>query len=353
MRLIKALVLLASGLTTGLSAFHNRGVGHCNGCHTMHNIENGALVDPDSPNGNPWLLKDDTPSDVCLSCHATSAGSLLSPSPLDPPPNKGGGNFAFLREDNLNDGSGSALSPIPGDAAGHNLHAPGHGLAPDATLARSPGGNYPTASMACTSCHDPHGNTNFRMLYGAGQIRQGNFFFSNPAPDALGLPVSDASAETNSSHTAYRGRMSEWCGNCHGNIHAAGSGGNLSFKHPTGKALGAGIAGIYNRYNGTSSPTGGSQATAYLAQIPFEDAAMTTVGTAGPSSGSRVMCLTCHRAHASSAPNAGRWDFNVTFLSEDGVQSGSYGLPNPYGNPGQRSLCNKCHGKDQFDANPL
>ena len=58
--------------------------------------------------------------------------------------------------------------------------------------------------------------------------------------------------------------------------------------------------------------------------------------------------LSCHRAHATSAPDAGRWDFSVTGLAEDGIESGSYALPNPYdGN--QRSLCNKCHARDEYD----
>ncbi len=33
-----------------------------------------------------------------------------------------------------------------------------------------------------------------------------------------------------------------------------------------------------------------------------------------------VLCLTCHRAHATSSPDAGRWDFNVTLLFEDGLE---------------------------------
>ena len=35
--------------------FHDDGVANCNGCHTMHNSQDGVLVDPESPNGNPWL----------------------------------------------------------------------------------------------------------------------------------------------------------------------------------------------------------------------------------------------------------------------------------------------------------
>jgi hypothetical protein len=79
------------------------------------------------------------------------------------------------------------------------------------------------------------------------------------------------------------------------------------------------------------------------------------------------MCLSCHRAHASAFDSMVRWDQNATFLSDgttftggvtdrtaavtaagyydrgvvvggstDGTDLGTY----------QRSMCNKCHGKD-------
>jgi hypothetical protein len=67
------------------------------------------------------------------------------------------------------------------------------------------------------------------------------------------------------------------------------------------------------------------------------------------------MCLTCHRAHASSAQYAGRWDFQVTFIHEDGDESGSYEIPmtGNYADLNQRSLCNKCHNKDAGDEMPF
>ncbi len=325
-------------------AFHEGGVANCKGCHTIHNSENGNLVDPDNRNGDPAYLRVGTASDLCLSCHATTLGSELSASPLSPAPNKGGGDFVFLKANNLNDASTGILNPIPGSAAGHNLNAPGHGLAPDGTLNRAPGGNYSSYMMSCTSCHNPHGNSNFRMLYGVGHVSQGNFTFLAPAPVASGLSVTDGSAESNNLHTAYRSGMSAWCGNCHGNYHDNGGANNTVFSHKSGVVLGGDIATIYARYNGTDFPTSGSFATAYLAQVPFEDALATVTGTQGPTATSKVMCLSCHRAHASSAPHAGRWDFNVSFLNQDGMVSGSYPIPNPYPGPNQRRLCEKCHG---------
>ena len=90
------------GPDTGM---HTKGVAQCNICHTMHNSQDGTPVDPDSPNGNEWLLRDATPSDVCLSCHAGYVGSVFGDDPLNPPTEIGAGNFVFLLEDNLNDGT--------------------------------------------------------------------------------------------------------------------------------------------------------------------------------------------------------------------------------------------------------
>ncbi len=356
---MRTFLLLLAGLCFVLAGsalgFHDAGVAHCNGCHTMHNSEDGTLVDPDSPNGNAWLLKDATPSDVCLSCHGGGLGAVFGTDPMAPPRELGGGNFVFLLEDNLNDGHGGGdtlagggwADAIPGDAAGHNLVAPSRGVGADGTLTAAPGGAFPASQLGCSSCHDPHGNTNFRLLYGAGQVVQdGLATFANAAPTAAGGPsLFFGAGESNASHTAYQAGMSDWCGNCHGDFHNN----NTKLIHESGTTLGGSVAGNYNLYNGTHDQTGGAQATAYLASVPFEDAANTANGTAGPSASSTVMCLTCHRAHATSAPNAGRWDFSVTLLDEDGLESGSYAIPNPYANPNQRSLCNKCHVKDAFD----
>ena len=80
--------------------------------------------------------------------------------------------------------------------------------------------------------------------------------------------------------------------------------------------------------------------------------------TEGPSGTDEVMCLTCHRAHASAFADATRWDMSETFLADshpattdiDFVQAD---VDNKYYtytfDPDQRSLCNKCHAKDRGD----
>ena len=344
MRKVLLTVIGLALIAAPAAAFHDGGVAHCNGCHTMHNSQDGALVDPDAPNGNAWLLVDATPSDVCLGCHATGLGAVFAVDELNPAPLKGAGNFIFLLEDNINDGHNGGINPILGHAAGHSINAPGHGLSNDPVLTSAPGGTFPSGVLGCSSCHDPHGTEDFRMLYGAGRLAHNFYAFTNPAPTAEGLSIFFGS-EANDSHTAYQGGMSAWCGNCHGDFHNN----NTQLVHPSGSTLGATIATTYNLYNGTADITGGAAATAYLAEVPFEDAANTTSSTAGPSASSQVSCITCHRAHATSAPDAGRWDFSVTGLAEDGAESLSYTIPNPY-DSGQRSLCNKCHAQDEYDA---
>lgn len=351
MRKTLALAFVLVFVASPALAFHDDGVAHCNGCHTMHNSQDGALVDPDSPAGNAFLLNDATPSDTCLGCHAGGGGGyhVFAPDPLAPTAERGAGDFTFLLEDNLNDGHGGATNPILGEKAGHNIVAPGYGIAADATLSQGPGGTFPSNNLGCSSCHDPHGNSNFRLLYGAGPVGGGAFTFTAGAPVADALHVFGGGVEANDNHTAYKSGMSAWCGNCHGDFHSGGG----VLRHPSGQGMGSSVAAVYNRYNGTTDQNGAVQASSYLAAVPFEDPANTLSSTAGPTGTSQVSCITCHRAHATSAPDAGRWDFNVTFLHEDGAESGSYQIPDPYNDLNQRSLCNKCHNKDAGDVNPF
>jgi len=293
------------------------------------------------------LLNGGTASDICLSCHGAAYGAVLGVDALGPPPERGPGNFVFLTEDNLNDGPDGITNPIGGDAAGHNIDAPAYGLATDGTRMTSPGGSYPADSMQCTSCHDPHGNTNYRFLWGNGASPGGDGSFSGGAFDATGLDLEAGGAESNSLHIAYRSGVSNWCGTCHGGYLDRHNRMGSSFRHRVDLTFSNRSATQYNVYNGTLDPLGGSAATAYLAEIPFADPTTTTTSTVGPTMSSRVMCLSCHRAHASSAPAAGRWDFNIDTLGQDGVVSGSYTLPNPYGDPDQEPLCRKCHSGGQ------
>lgn len=350
-RLLKRILVLcltAPILVAGdAKPFHEGGVASCGGCHILHESEDGLLVvDASDP-----LLRGGNSTDVCLGCHAEGNLGVFGLDPLDPPPERGGGNFVFLLEDNLNDAPDGLTNPIAGEAAGHNVVAASFGVGPDTRWSTAPGGTFSSSQLGCTSCHDPHGNASFRMLLGTGPIQGGSFVFTSPAPDAVGLDLQGADpSESPTQHTAYRDGMSEWCGNCHGPDYHRRS--TTAFQHPSNQAIGK-YANRYAIYAGDDDPAGGDPSTSYLPEVSFEDPAMTTTTTSAPAGFSRVTCLTCHRAHASSAPAAGRWDFDVTRLDQDGLVSGSYPLPNPYPGPNQGTLCAKCHAADDPGPEPL
>jgi len=303
------------------------------------------------------LLLFENKSDVCLNCHAGNGSyHVWSDDPTAPTvANRGGGDFVFLEEDNINDGHGGARYPILGESAGHSIISGIKGTSQDSVLASAPGGSYPSSEMGCTSCHDPHGTQAYRILYQNGQAIPNATFTATLEADGISV---FAGSESNANHNAYISGYSEWCATCHTDFH---QGWTASLIHPSGQTLTGDTVTKYNAYNGTqdcidnppvgATPCGtGTQPNAYLATVPFQDAGATTGSTAGPTNASQVACVTCHRAHATSAPDAGRWDFSVTGLAEDGHESGSYTIPNPYGDPVQRSLCNKCHTQDEFDA---
>lgn len=325
-----ALLLLATAVLAG--PFHPDGDGKC-GCHVLHKSEDGWPVISGTK-----LVRGRSSTDLCLSCHAVSNGSVLVPNPTQPSPEIGAGNFTFLLEDNINDRSqGSQV--IRGNHAGHNVISAYYGILEDPDHSISPGGTYPSSELGCISCHDPHdAEGNYRMLRGAGPVGDGSFTFNFAAPQAEGIPLSGREDET--SHTAYQGGWSRWCANCHGLYHESLLRG---FEHPVEVPFDTAQRDSYNGYRGESDPNGGDQSSAYLPEVPFEDPSMTTSSRSGPGLSARVSCISCHRAHGTSAPEANRWDKTVLYLNDDGVRSGSWPIPNPYPGPQQRSLCIKCH----------
>ncbi|MGE4579882.1 MAG: cytochrome C [Desulfuromonadales bacterium] len=367
-------------------AFHDGGVAHCDGCHSMHG---GAA------NG-PALQKGSDASSTCLNCHNGAARYHVSSA--DGSNSNEGGDFHWVKDNSYAYVQRDRLITVDYSNMGHNVIAADFGITADANLTAAPGGSYLAANLSCTSCHDPHGQAQGGTIGGAAPISVSGSYGAVPAAGTIAgnyrilydsnkvgfsedAPIARANSYDGAS-VQYGSGMSGWCANCHGAFYSQSSSNGM---HPTDVS----VPTVYNSYVATGNYTG-TVATAYDPLVPFErgvttasadlpdptDALTAGVGVDGSS---QVMCLSCHRAHASAFPNALRWDMTEAFIAEgwtsmDGITSGgaaavlptaaakeyykhgvevdvavfdSAGTPftNGYGHY-QRSLCNKCHVQD-------
>jgi hypothetical protein len=431
--IIQVLIAIIITLTLhGIAfAFHDGGVATCEGCHTMHNsLESQGMITGGGP-GNPaashvFLLRGVDGGSTCLNCHATGSltpdqhhiatypATLAGVPPTQYTP---GGDFGWLKKEyTWTSSEGMTTGSSRGERHGHNIIATDFGFVQDSTQVVAPGGIYPADKLSCVSCHDPHGR--WRVTNGVTGavvttkigtkvppiISSGSYGDLPTATGAVGVyrllggkgyyPVSagvdnaftyeafiavaptdyNRSEAAPDTRVAYGTDVSLWCANCHEQIHNGLSGGG----HPSGQTLGvSGYAANYNTYVKTGSLTGNSS-TAFTSMVPFQTDNATnlttlknlTISTAGPISNDKVMCLTCHRAHATGWDSSTRWNMQSTFLTVAGaypgvdapgegsntdyamgrtqaeIQATFYNRPASIYATLQKSLCNKCHVKD-------
>jgi hypothetical protein len=375
-------VLLTLGFIGTADAFHGGGVAHCDGCHSMHQSPENAI----SGVANSQLLKGTDPSSTCLNCHAGNGGYHIADETGLRNTNQGG-DFGWIKKPYFVIVRGS-VNWYGGDNAGHNIVATDFGYSADSQDA--PGGTYSADSLGCTSCHDAHGQVhggtsqgslpigvsgsyggavpagtiagNFRLLGDSSYEAPGSYNFTHDAPQAISRNCS--SGGSYGCESRYGSGMSEWCANCHTQYINDNKKHVTSFDINGSLDAGTGIDANYNSYKATGDFTG-SAATAYDELVPIEKGTVTTADLANSEGAmlgdeNAVMCLTCHRAHASAHNNAGKWDFETEYIAESHAidttnlpataaiyyaSGASVDVATKYGHY-QRSLCNKCHVQD-------
>lgn len=412
--IILAAALITFGLSGMASAFHSGGVAECVGCHHIHDAAGGAL------------LANSDASSTCLSCHeSTRIGSyhVSTPESLlgagNPPQNLSpGGDFAWLKKEYTWSARPGHLGSEGLDHFGHNIVAVDYSYAADGTNVTAPGGTLDSSTLSCTDCHDQHGK--LRRLsdgtfdvtgapiiasgsyhnspdpaagqaVGAYRLLRGNASDAGPSGVSFSIPFNGAfnavapssynrpdNVVTQQTRVAYGAGVTDWCATCHADMHAGTS---EKLTHPTGnQTMGTDVADNYNSYVGSGNLTG-SSATSFDSLVPFQEdnstdysgvlkPAATPFDRTGPVSADRVMCLSCHRAHASGWEYMTRWDNEIEMIVIDGQWPGTdatgeaslpkwakgrtqaeremamYNKPASFYATYQRALCNKCHAKD-------
>jgi len=407
--IVLAAALIAYGLGGTAFAFHSGGVAECMGCHNIHDAKSTSA-----------LLVGTDISSTCLSCHGQTGASSYHIATPDagmpagtPPGNRTpGGDFGWLKKTYTYSPRTGTTTVEAGDRHGHNVVAVDFSYAADGTNTIAPGGDMDATQLGCNSCHDNHGklrrlsdgtfatsgapiiasgsyNDNvapaagqavgaYRLLRGTGSSAGSGGKVFTAIFNAIVPSTYNRTEAVTPTRVAYGAGVSDWCSTCHADMH---SGTSSKMTHPVNQGLGTDVAANYNAYKGSGDMTG-TTATSYDSIVPFQTANTTDYAalkalsvndgsvSTGPASSDRVMCLSCHRAHASGWEFMGRWNNAGEFMAADGVWPGTdspssvASLPKyaqgrtvaettkayndttmHYGSY-QRSLCNKCHAKD-------
>ena len=341
------------------SSAEARVTGPCSNCHTMHNSQNGQAMNFDSSSTpNASLLRGD-----CIGCHGQNPSGSSNIIPLGNIPQvlhaattdlsggnfhhivKGGGSDTFghnIREINKPDGSMTGTTP-PGDefnqtgitwGVGATFTCAGiYGCHGDRTISGSlvavKGAHHTDDTVlkfGSISEGSQGGATglSYRFLKGVYGGEDNDWQNTVGVADHNEYKGATAGVEGTIS-TPGGGTISGLCAECHGKFHgdAADIGSGPWLRHPTDIVLPSTATKEYKYYNGgigTNNP--------YSPDAPVARATITNVKSGVVTPGTNdaiVMCLSCHRAHASPYYKMMRWDYK--------------GWP---GN-GQTNGCNVCH----------
>ena len=302
--------------------------GPCSVCHTMHNSQDGASMEPgggDEP--FPSLTRG-----TCIGCHTGTNDGGVTPfvmssgEPIYGTDTLAGGNFWWV----ATDGEGN-------DTKGHNVY----GLSgQDANIPASTGapGGWVTCSdtchmtlaaeqtvitelgSGCEGCHlapAHHANDSgavvgeaggwFRYcsghMSGSGKgvegIEDKDWQYTNSVSDHNEYLGHEANLTVNAGFYNLGNTMSAYCCGCHGGFHNEENGGGAWIRHPSDAVI----------------PNEGEYAN-YKVYDPLVPVARPSLdgwtapsGTVTPGT-DLVMCLSCHRAHGSPYPDMLRWDYD-------------------------------------------
>lgn len=298
-----AVIILIMSMSLRAGNWHTGSSLQCGQCHAEHATAGGQEIP-----GGPFstLLVRATVNELCLSCHDGSdptAPDVLAPVSM------------YAQSPSTESAAGHFTSPGVANSAGHSL-----GLAVAVPL-NSAG---KTVTLTCASCHDYHGNGNYRNLRydpaGKGDSvsvqASIDVFWQNPPPDQPS--TAGSAAAYNMSNLRYRTGWSRWCGSCHDLVAAnAPATAPAHFNaHPTEVALsGTGntphvstahwVGGTGEGFLGSSSISGEG-----IPRVPFLQPSATDFASAGQvQSANQVFCGSCHKAHGSDYGSALRWPY--------------------------------------------
>lgn len=271
--IIAAVLLLPLGSLAG--NWHRFESLVCSDCHTMHGSQahgfGGGAVSATPAPGGDWLTATSperallkAPADqLCLACHDGSIS--FAPDVVAP--------VGYVA-----DAAGGAFETVNGtpSALGHDLHGSTPVTPPDGDTA---------FILTCRTCHDTHGNANFRNLRPrpSGSPLRSDVVVT---VDEAVLPNGSNPAQVYvASNLTYKAGMSGWCRDCH-------SGYDEAVSHPVDRVL----------YGSPSVDWAWWRAVDPALRVRVQNPQDRLVPNYEQYD--QVFCISCHKAHGSSNPDA-------------------------------------------------
>lgn len=345
--------------------------GVCSDCHTMHNSQGGASMNFDSVDSSKDIPNAGLTRRTCLGCHAQGGGEVLPPTVAggadqipqvyhSNPTDLAAGNFGWIdgtKPGGAGDGSGHNIVALTGAEAsmtttgsfgmpvipggivqtGHNdyiisgMGGGSLGCAGANGCHGYRGANPAVVPDGITGAH--HANSNgqlaaptdhadsYRFLAGVKGYEDSdweftkaegdhNEYYGTTTPLTLGCGTGATGCHGSNGGfgggvQATDGTMSQFCASCHGNFHtitngqSSGIGPDASspfIRHPTDVLI--------------PDATEYAAFTSYNLNVPVARTSVPATPLASVTPGSDVvMCLSCHRSHASEFPDMLRWDY--------------------------------------------
>jgi len=311
---VLAVLLAGRGAASADNGPHVQGAGattdSCAGCHRVHVAQAANLLTAAQPG-------------LCYSCHGTGGpgadtavqeGKLYGGGGAFTALKAGGFDFALIDTADLSGGGPSVIGTLTAPGATTSWHTNDGASGTvwgNGAVGSGAGGSY---SLACGSCHDPHGNGQYRIL--------------RPSPlgsGGSGQSVTDEADPKDYDTTNYinvwyvaGGEISGWCAQCHTRYLA-----DINSSHTSS---GDGIFNYRHVSDGTAITCDSCHAE--FGPTTFVD--------------HELSCIKCHAAHGTNA------------VTIDGGHSEAVPWPDGSAASGEntrllkmdnRGICQKCHNK--------
>lgn len=209
-----------------------------------------------------------------------------------------------------------------------------------------PGGSK-SLDFECGSCHDPH----------AGGEYVNNDINKNPRllkATILGITPARVQMEidqTTNLPTKYTKGINTWCGTCHDIFDTSGYGATASPATASTTRTGYNLLGGRSRYMhlfGIDVDPTKFAGEDVAGPTPFEIRALALSDNASDVQ-KQITCLTCHRAHGSSAAATNKWTRYAAYNNYTGSGTNNMGQGSALLRLPNRDVCYYCHGAAKYN----